>query len=110
MIRPPPRSTDIPCTARFRSTKTGINIDQTPPTLAFGAASPAPNAAGWNNTDVSFTYAAADNGSGLFSSTPPSPLVVSAQGSSVTGTVTVTDIAGNSATFVSPVVKIDKTP
>jgi uncharacterized repeat protein (TIGR01451 family) len=87
----------------------GINIDKTPPTLTFGAASPAANAAGWNNSDVTFTYSATDSLSGVDTKTP-NPLVLSAEGSAVTGTVTVTDKAGNTATFTSPVVKIDKTP
>jgi hypothetical protein len=87
-----------------------LKIDQTPPTLTFGAASPPPNSAGWNNTDVRFSYTASDGGSGLSSSIPVSPLVLTAEGNSVAGAVTVTDIAGNSAMFVSPAVKIDKTP
>ena len=36
--------------------------------------------------------------------------MLSTEGSNVTGTVTVTDVAGNSATFTSPAFKIDKTP
>ena len=90
-------------------TSNQITVDTTPPTLTFAAASPAPNAAGWNNTNVSFGYTTADNLSGVASSTP-NPLVLSAEGIAVTGTVTVTDVAGNSATFTSPAVKIDKTP
>jgi len=91
-------------------TVAGINIDKTPPTLIFGAAAPAPNAAGWNNTNVNFPFTAADNLSGVASTSVPSPLTFTAEGASVSGTVTVTDLAGNSATFTSPGVKIDKTP
>jgi len=91
-------------------TSPAVKIDKTPPTLAFAAATPAPNAAGWNNTNVSFSYTTADNLSGVASSLPANPLVVSAEGSAVTGSVTVTDVAGNSAVFTSAAVKIDKTP
>src|SRR5206468_24759 len=88
-----------------------INLDKTPPTLAFGAASPPANASGWNNANVSFPFTTADNLSGVASTSPAgSPLVLTVEGSAVTGAVTVTDVAGNSATFTSPAVKIDKTP
>jgi RHS repeat-associated protein len=88
----------------------GINIDKTPPTLAFGVANPAPNAAGWNNSDVSFSFTTADNLSGVASTSVPSPLTLTTEGASINGTITITDVAGNSATFTSPSVKIDKTP
>ncbi len=87
-----------------------VNLDKTPPTLTFGPATPAPNAAGWNNTNVSLAFIVADALSGVASTSLPSPLILSAEGSAVTGQVTVTDVAGNSATFTSPAVKIDKTP
>ena len=86
-----------------------FNIDKTAPTLTWGTATPAPNAAGWNNSDVSIAFTASDATSGVASTDPASPLVLTAEGSAVTGSVTVTDNAGNTATFTSPVVKIDKT-
>lgn len=89
---------------------TGINIDQTPPTLVYGAQSPAANQYGWNNTNVTFSYTPADNLSGVDNTlTPPSPAIVSTEGASQSVSVTVFDIAGNSATFPTPRVKIDKT-
>ena len=88
-----------------------INIDRTPPNLTFGPPSPAPNVAGWNNTDVSIPFSTSDNLSGVAKTDPPnSPLVLTTQGTVVSGTVTVTDLAGNSAVFNSPTMKIDKTP
>jgi hypothetical protein len=87
-----------------------ILIDKTPPALSFGASSPAPNAAGWNNTNVSVPFTAFDALSGLLSANPASPLVLTAEGSAVSGSITTTDRAGNSATFTSPAFKIDKTP
>jgi len=85
-----------------------IRVDKTAPTLTFGTQSPLPNAAGWNNTNVTIPFTTADNLSGVASALP-NPLVLTAEGTAVTGTVTVTDVAGNSATFTSPAVKIDKT-
>jgi len=89
---------------------TDINIDKTDPTLAFDPQSPAANGNGWNNTNVSFGFTASDALSGVNTTNPAtSPLVLASEGSAVTGTVTVTDKAGNSKTFTSPTVKIDKT-
>ena len=82
--------------------------DTTPPTLVFSAPVPPPNGAGWNRTDVSFAFAASDTGSGVASTSPASPLVVTGSGVGLTGNVVVSDNAGNSATFTSPPVNIDR--
>ena len=87
-----------------------VKIDKTAPTLTFGAPIPAPNAAGWHNSDVSISFTAADVLSGVASTSIPSPLVLTTEGDNVTGDVTATDVAGNSATFTSPAMRIDKTP
>lgn len=94
----------------FASASVTIKIDKTAPTLTFGAASPAPNAAGWNSTNVSFSYTTADNLSGVASATPASPVTITTEGAGLTASVVVTDVAGNSATFTTPPVNIDKTP
>jgi sugar lactone lactonase YvrE len=91
------------------ATVSEINIDKTTPSVSFGAASPAANANGWNNTDVSFGFSASDNLSGVDGTSVPSPLVLSSEGDSVSVSVEVTDLAGNTASFATPVVKIDKT-
>ena len=87
-----------------------VDIDSTPPQITFGAPSPAPNAAGWNNTTVAIPYTAVDSGSGVASSTPSSPVQITTEGAGQTVTVTATDVAGNSSTQVSPAVNIDLTP
>ena len=87
-----------------------VQIDKTPPTVTFASPTPSPNAAGWNNGNVSIAFAAADSLSGLAATTPSNPLVLTTEGRGVTQTVTVADLAGNSATFTSPAVNIDKTP
>ena len=86
-----------------------VKRDASPPTLAFGAASPAANANGWNNTDVSFGYTATDATSGVASATPGSSVAVNGEGTTRSASVTVTDNAGNSDTFTTPAVNIDRT-
>lgn len=86
-----------------------ISIDRVSPTLQFGAATPAKNESGWNNTDVSIAFSAAAALSGVDPASQSSPLVLSAEGSAVSGNVVVKDKAGNTATLASPVFKIDKT-
>lgn len=87
-----------------------VSIDRSPPTLNFGAPTPPANAAGWHNTDVSIPFTATDSLSGIAPTSAVSPLVLTAEGMAVTGSVTMTDKAGNSATFTSAAVKIDKAP
>ena len=88
-----------------------LKIDKTPPTLMFGATTPAPNAAGWHNTTpVTIAYAATDTLSGVAATSLSSPLRFTVETSGATQTVTVTDVAGNSASFTSQTVKIDTTP
>ncbi|MDD5287804.1 MAG: hypothetical protein PHY28_01660 [Dehalococcoidales bacterium] len=92
------------------TTVTNINIDKTPPTVNFSTVSPAPNAAGWNNSDVSMAYTVSDSLSGVASDSPGSPLSFNAEGKDLTQTITVADNAGNGTTITSPKVSIDKTP
>ena len=92
------------------TTLVAYDSDATPPTLTFGDPSPAPNAAGWNNTPVDVSFTTADDLSGVQSANPASPLHFVAEGANQTQEVTVTDRAGNSATFTSPAINIDLTP
>jgi sugar lactone lactonase YvrE len=87
-----------------------IKRDATPPVLTFGAASPLPNANGWNKTNVSVLFTHSDALSGVASASSTSPVVISAEGAGVAGQVTVTDLAGNTATFTTEPRNIDKTP
>ncbi|HET9525185.1 MAG TPA: PQQ-binding-like beta-propeller repeat protein [Pyrinomonadaceae bacterium] len=83
--------------------------DTAAPTLTWGNQSPAANAAGWNNTPVDLPFTTADDLSGVQSSDPVSPLQFTSEGANQTQDVTLTDNAGNSATFTSPAVNIDFT-
>jgi uncharacterized protein YjbJ (UPF0337 family) len=85
----------------------GINIDKTPPTVT-AAGGPAANATGWNNTDVTVTFACADTLSGVASVTGPRTLTTEGANQSVTGTCT--DKAGNVASRTASGISIDKTP
>ena len=78
-----------------------------PPTLTGGNQTPAANAAGWNNTPVDVAITTDDDLSGVQSSDPASPLHCASEGANQTQQVTVTDKAGNSATYTSPAVNID---
>lgn len=87
-----------------------VKRDATKPTLSFGAASPLPNPNGWNTSNVSFAFMAGDATSGVASTAPAAnPAVVIGEGAALTASVTVTDNAGNSESFTTPAVKIDRT-
>ncbi len=100
----------------------GQPVDVVPPTLTWGALSPAANVRGWNNTPVNVLFTATDNLSGVASValagnpavtfTSPPGAVISTQGLAQTVTVTVTDgaVPPNSANFTSPARNIDLTP
>ncbi len=87
-----------------------VSVDKTPPTVVFGAPSPPPNAAGWNNSDISIPFTVVDSLSGVASVSAAGPLLLTAEGIAVSGSVAVADLAGNTAAFTSPGANIDKTP
>ena len=86
---------------------TGINLDQTGPSIA-GAASPAPNGAGWNNSDVTVSFTCADGLSEVASCSPPTTVAADGADQAVTGTAV--DKAGNVATATLTGLDVDKTP
>lgn len=88
-----------------------IKLDKTAPTIS-GSASPAPNAAGWNNTDVTVSFSCNDalsgvEGSGVASCGPNQTL--NSEGASLSAGGTATDQGGNMATATVSGVKLDKT-
>ena len=87
----------------------GINIDKTAPTLA-GAATTAPNAAGWYKGDVTVAWTAADGLAGIDPATEPADSVVTGEGDDLgTEEVSVADKAGNVAKAYKDGFKIDRT-
>lgn len=81
-----------------------VQIDNAPPTIT-PSQNPAPNASGWNNTDVTVSFDCYD-ANGISFCSGPSILTADGLGQVVTGTAT--DIPGNSATAWHTV-NIDKT-
>ena len=99
-----------------------VGIDNTPPTLTFGASSPSANTAGWYSSPVVIQFSTSDNLSGVMSSAVTSSTATSTGGASgsmtlttegnpVTGSMTATDYSRNtSAPVTSSGFKIDRTP
>jgi hypothetical protein len=80
-------------------------IDNEPP-LITAAASPAANAFGWNNADVTVSFTCSDAICGI--ATCPSPVTVASEGAHQVVSGTAIDRAGNQAT-ASVAVSLDKT-
>jgi hypothetical protein len=87
-------------------TSAAFKIDKTAPTIA-GSAAPAPNAHGWNNTDVTVSYTCSDTLSGVDSC--PSDDTLTSDGANQSASGTATDLAGNSASTTVAGIDIDKT-
>ena len=87
-------------------TQGGVNIDKTAPTITY-AGRTTPNAAGWNNTNVTLTWTCADSLSGPVSGSVSQ--TISTEGANESATGTCTDNAGNSAGDTQVDVNIDKT-
>lgn len=104
----------VNCIARSEGGETSaaayVKRDATPPTLSFGAPSPAPNGAGWHATDVTIPFTVSDYGSLVLPNNPQSPVVIAGNGPGLTTQVTVYDRAGNRTSLPTPAVNIDRTP
>ncbi|MGC3979722.1 MAG: GEVED domain-containing protein [Steroidobacteraceae bacterium] len=104
--------TTLTCTATSAggtaSKAVTIKRDTTGALIAFGNPTPAANAAGWNNSDVTIPYTVTDALSGVPGNAQRSVLANS-QGSSLRWSVSVTDNAGNWSGDLTPAVNIDKT-
>jgi hypothetical protein len=88
-------------------TQTGINIDKTKPS-ASASRTPAPNANGWNNSDVTVSFEGTDALSGIDSC---SAHQVFGEGANQSASGTCTDKAGNvSDTATVSDINVDKTP
>jgi len=86
-----------------------IRIDKTPPSIT-GARNPGANANGWNNTDVSVSFACTDALSGLAPGSPPPNTVLTSEGANQQVSGTCFALAGNSASATVSGINIDKTP
>jgi hypothetical protein len=105
--------------AELPKSTANIKIDETAP-VTTATVSPAPNAAGWNKSDVTVTLEAVDglsgvssaeyslDGGGSWTSYPPIGILVTAEGTS-TITFHASDVSGNVELPKTQVVKLDKT-
>jgi large repetitive protein len=89
-----------------KTTVSGINVDQTAPTLS-GAPVSGPNSNGWYNGDVTIKWSADDDRSDVV--TTPANTTITGEGGGLKDTATVRDKAGNSTTVDSAHVNIDRT-
>jgi hypothetical protein len=90
------------------ATVSGINIDKTAPTIT-GSRTPVANANGWNNTDVTVSFACSDALSGLAAGACPGPTTLTSEGANQSVSGSVTDLAGNTASATVGGINIDKT-
>lgn len=82
-----------------------VKVDKTAP-MASAMAHPAPNANGWNNTDVTVTFTGSDALSGIDGC--DAPVVLSGEGAGQSASGGCTDLAGNSASASASDINIDK--
>ena len=81
-------------------------VDTTAPSITTSV-EPVPNAAGWNNTDVTVTFTCIDNESSIFTCEGGQTLTADGAEQSVEGSAT--DLEGNIATLIVDGINIDKT-
>ena len=82
-----------------------VRLDKTAPTIS-GSRTPAANANGWNNTDVTVSFASSDATSGVRTSTAPTTVTTNGANQSVTGTAV--DNADNSSSATVGGISVDK--
>ncbi len=85
-----------------------LNLDRTPPVVS-SVALPPPNPAGWNNTNVTATFTAADALSGI-DGPGTNEVLFSTDGANLNATRSFSDRAGNQTIRTSRAVNLDKTP
>lgn len=95
------------CTGQTTSNTGSFVLDNAGPTVT-GTASPTPNAAGWNRTDVTVTWSATDAGSGVATGPTPSTASVTADTAGSALVALATDRLGNPGVG-NLTVKLDKT-
>ncbi len=83
-------------------------VDTTPPVITFVSRLPAANGFGWNDGDVTVTWACSDAGSGVVETSVSETVSTEGAGQSVTGTCE--DHAGNTASDTVGDIDIDRTP
>jgi hypothetical protein len=85
-----------------------VKLDKTAPSIN-GSRSPAPNAAGWNNTDVTVSFTCTDTLSGIKLCTGGGSVIVSTEGANQSVPGTAIDNADNTNNLAVTGINIDKT-
>ena len=91
----------------IRSASATVPIDKTAPVINANRV-PAPNASGWNNTDITVDFSCTDSRSGLAAGSPPPDVIVSAEGAGQSVSGQCEDRAGNLSS-VTTIVNLDRT-
>ena len=89
------------------ATVSGIDVDKTAPNLS-GGPTTAPNGNGWYSGDVTVAWACGDALSGI-DGTCPADSLVTGEGSNLSASASVSDLAGNSTNATVSAIKIDRT-
>jgi ElaB/YqjD/DUF883 family membrane-anchored ribosome-binding protein len=98
--------TDVAGNTSAASNVVTVGIDKTAPTLT-NTVTPAPNAAGWNNSNVTVHFACTDVLSGVAATSPDTTFT--GEGTNLAAQGTCTDQAGNATTNTVSNIKIDTT-
>jgi hypothetical protein len=89
------------------TTSVPVNIDRTPPAISGPSLTPPAGASGWNNGDVTVTWACSDDLSGV--PAPATSQLVTGEGDDLSATGTCEDRAGNPASETVTGIRIDRT-
>lgn len=95
------------CTGNSSSAQASYTLDNAGP-LVTGAVTPAPNAAGWNNSDATVKWTATDAGSGVATAQPYQTDTVTSNGITTLNAPAAADRVGNPAQPASVTVRLDK--
>ena len=100
--------TDVAGNTGGPTTSSNFKLDKTNPGISFVGESPAKNADGWNNSNVTLSWSCTDSLSTPVNGTETQ--LISSEGSNQQATGTCHDKAGNSASSTDGNVNVDKTP
>jgi hypothetical protein len=96
------------CNGQTNSTQASYTLDNTGPVVT-AALTPAPSAAGWNNSDVTVTWTATDSGSGVAAAQPfQTDGPITANGIVTKTSPAQSDRLGNAGAAGSVTVRVDK--